>query len=74
MCVHICTHTHIYVTESLCCTPELTQHCKSTVSIKIFLKFFNRKRFDEYEALNVLQLMTRYIKHDLSLQWNITWQ
>ena len=26
------------------------------------------------EALNVLQLMTRYIKHDLSLQWNITWQ
>ena len=60
MCVHIYIYVYIniYVTESLCCTPELT-HYKSTVSIKIFFKFFNRKRFDEYEALNVLQLMTR---------------
>ena len=31
--IYIYTHTRIYIciTESLCCTPETTRHCKSTI-------------------------------------------
>ena len=31
---------YIYKTESLCCTPELTQHCKSTI-----FQFFKNLKF-----------------------------
>ena len=29
--MYVCVCIHIYKTESLCCTAELTQHCKSSV-------------------------------------------
>ena len=28
--VHTHTHTHRHITELLCCTAEIGQHCKST--------------------------------------------
>ena len=28
---HTHTYLHIYTYGSLCCTPKLTQHCKSTI-------------------------------------------
>ena len=31
LCEYMCVCIHIYKTESLCCTAELTQHCKSSV-------------------------------------------
>ena len=39
MCVYIC----IYITESFSVHLKLTQHCKSTVSIKMFLKLQKKK-------------------------------
>ena len=40
VCVCVCKNgEHFsYVTESLCCTPETTQYCKSTIIFKMALK------------------------------------
>ena len=62
--------TCIWITESLCCTLELAQHCKSTIlqyKIKIKKKYGTKWGYNQWKLPYEFLIKTLYIDYSVYL-------